>query len=164
MKTLFIFLYSRIVPHGDFIVPEFPSFLGKEVEFDKVVTEYIRIRGNSPLISVIDVLNYTFFIGFPVVKSKKRNIEIFCYFSGNLDVCFRRTCSIICQIVNHKTRMNFVSRLLKQECGNRRIDASREAYKDFHVGVFEIVYQMESKGFYGVVNFRMWTTADGTSS
>lgn len=113
MKTLAILPDAGIVAHGDFVVSELPCLLGKKVEFDEIVAEHVGIRGNTPFVSGIDVLDDPLLVGFPVIEGKKWNIEILCHLSGDFDILPRGTRSRICQIIDHEAGMDFVSCLLE---------------------------------------------------
>ncbi len=51
--------------------------------------------------------------------------------------------------------MNFMSCLFEQKSGYGRVDASREAYENFHKGLFEIANGIEAYRFESVIGGRV---------
>lgn len=132
MVSPFVFPDTGIVPHGDLVVSEFPGFRGEQVEFYEIVAKHVGIGGNPAFVSGIDVLDNPFFVRFPVVERKKGDAEESRHFPGRFEVFPGGTGSGIRQVVDHETRMDFVSCLFEKERGYGGIDASGEAYEDFH--------------------------------
>lgn len=131
MEVPILFVYPRIVPGGDLVESVFERLSKETIEFHEIITEDIRIRCESFLVSFVDVSDDPFLILRTEIERVKWEAEIFRDLSSFLYVDESRAIRSIGDVVDHESARYLMPSFPEKIGNDSGIYSARESYEDF---------------------------------